>query len=148
MNPITRYRKIQQRLRVLFAPFTAEHCPTCATPCCRKPNWVRPTDVVLVEELGFSLPAPPRAPSTRLLDVVTKGESGEAGNPTSEIEMCDFLGVGGCAFPADLRPFGCAAFICEPMRRHLPPEELEVVERAVAELEEAHAVLTDALFRV
>ncbi len=147
MNPINRYRKVQRQLRKLFEPFTAEHCPTCTTPCCRKPNWVRPTDVVLVEELGYSLPDPPRAPSTRLLDVVTTGAPGAAEDAAAEVEMCDYLGQEGCAFPTDLRPFGCAAFICEPMRRHLPPEELEAVEREVAELEKAHAVLTEALFK-
>ena len=50
-NAITIYRAAQHRLRGLFAEFTASHCPTCPTPCCRQPTWVRPVDVILVEDI-------------------------------------------------------------------------------------------------
>lgn len=144
MHPIHEYRRHQRRVRRLFEPFTRTHCPTCATPCCRKPSWVRPTDVVLVEELGYSLPAADRPAAedtaTPLLQLAAGEEPGNAGDP------CDFLGPRGCAFPADLRPFGCAAFICEPMRAELSPEELAAVERAVHDLEAAHSRLMAQLF--
>jgi len=65
--------------------------------------------------------------------------------PTDTGLPCDYLGPTGCAFPTDLRPFGCAAFICIPMRRLLDPESLITVEQAVAALESAHAELMDAL---
>lgn len=144
MNPLLRYRRAQRRVRALFDPFTAVHCAGCATPCCRKPTWVRPTDLILVEELGYRAPratASPVADASAILQHSLAGVEGEdAGEP------CDFLTPKGCPFPADLRPFGCAAFICDPMRRLLPPDELAVVESAVAELERAHAALMATLY--
>lgn len=143
MHPLHDYRRAQRRVRRLFEPFTLTHCATCRTPCCRKPSWVRPTDIVLVEELGYSLPNPAAAQAAAppLLQLAAGDEPDNAGEP------CDYLTSDGCAFPADLRPFGCTAFICEPMRAELPPEELAAVERAVRELEEAHARLIEQLFR-
>jgi hypothetical protein len=137
MNPLQRYREAQQRARALFDPFTQVHCAACATPCCRKPVRVRPVDLILIEELGFDVPRP-EAPSD-LVEAHLTGPSPEAGAP------CDWLTETGCRFPADLRPFGCVAFICEPMRRILPPEELRAVEAAIADLEAAHAELMTAL---
>lgn len=129
LNPIERYRRAQRRLRRLFTPFTAVHCATCATPCCTKPSWVRPVDLILIEELGYGRPATLGPHSAgKLLDTMSGAEHGDAGEP------CDFLGAQGCTFPADLRPFGCAAAICTPMRQLLPAAELARVERAVAEL--------------
>ena len=55
MDPLTRYRRAQQRARRLFDPFTAAHCPGCRTPCCRKPARIRPVDIVLVAEYGHPL---------------------------------------------------------------------------------------------
>jgi len=136
VSPIDRYRRAQRRVRRLFAPFTAANCPTCATPCCSKPTWVRPVDLILVEELGFGRPATPaQSPAVRLLDTLAGAQSSDSGEP------CDFLGARGCTFPADLRPFGCAAAICEPMRRLLPPAELARLERAVEGLTAAHTEL-------
>ena len=131
----------QRRARRVFGPFTAANCPTCATPCCRKPTWVRPFDVVLVQELGYSLPVidASAAATSVLLHAIQQEDVPDEGEP------CDFLTESGCSFPADLRPFGCAALICEPMRRLLTPEELAPVESAVRELEEAHAALRHAL---
>lgn len=135
-NPIERYRRAQRRVRRLFTPFTAEHCASCATPCCRKPTWVRPVDLILVEELGYGRPvAGVRNPAARLLDTLAGAEHADSGEP------CDFLGEQGCLFPADLRPFGCAAAICNPMQQLLPPAELARLERAVEALTAAHAEL-------
>jgi hypothetical protein len=144
MHVIQRYRRAQRRARLLFDPFTREHCPSCETPCCRKPNPVRPVDIILVEELGYALPRredgadPAAVRAAALLDA-------RLGVPEDTREMCDFLGAGGCAFPTDLRPYGCAAFICEPMRRLLLPGELTEVEAAVAELTAAHEALMGEL---
>ena len=137
MNALGRYRQAQRRVRELFDPFTRENCPACATPCCQKPARIRPVDLVLVEELGYRLP---ERDTTALLVDATLGAG-----PTDTGLPCDYLGPTGCAFPTNLRPFGCAAFICIPMRRLLDPESLITVEQAVAALESAHAELMDAL---
>ena len=144
MNPLLRYRRAQRRLRTLFDPFTRVHCAGCETPCCRKPTWVRPTDLILVEELGFKVPRRSPSPVADAGGMVGQSLTGEA--PGSAAEPCDFLTPAGCPFPADLRPFGCAAFICDPMRRVLGRDELAAVEAAVAELAAAHEALMAALY--
>jgi hypothetical protein len=138
-NVLERYRRAQRRLRRLFAPFTTAHCPTCLTPCCRKPTWVRPVDLILVQELGYRPASRETNPVGLMLDTLTGPGPADAGAP------CDFLGESGCTFPPDLRPFGCAAAICDPMRRLLPPAELARLERAVAELTAAHTELMELL---
>jgi hypothetical protein len=145
MNPLDRYRREQARVRRLFDPFTHVHCAACPTPCCRKPARIRPVDLILVEELtGAPLPAaaadPFRDGAAALLDLPEE-------DPGASADPCDFLTPHGCSFPADLRPFGCAAFICEPMRRTLSAEELAEVETAVARLTEAYERLMAALHR-
>ena len=100
MDPLTRYRRAQRETRRLFDPFTREHCPTCPTPCCRKPARIRPVDLILVEELGYRVPG---GAAERLVDSSLSGYTApceDAGAP------CDYLGADGCSFPADLRPFG------------------------------------------
>lgn len=133
MNPLERYRAAQRRVRRLFDPFTAAHCPSCSTPCCVRPSWVRPVDLILVEELGY--PMPRRETVAPLLEAAAEGV------PPQGTEPCDFLGPGGCCFPRDLRPFGCTAFICGPMREHLSPEALRAVEAAVEALRAAYQEL-------
>lgn len=137
-SPLDEYRRAQRRLRDLFEPFTASHCPTCPEPCCRKPTWVRPLDIVLVEELGYDIPARPTAVAT-FVDATLGGGTEREGEP------CDFLNAGGCAFPDDLRPFGCAAMICQFAERDLPLADLDALRAAVRELEQAHAGLVAAL---
>lgn len=139
VNLLERYRRAQRRVRRLFAPFTAAHCPTCATPCCRKPTWVRPVDLILAEELGYRPPSRGASPVGLLLDTLAGSGRSDSGDP------CDFLAERGCTFPPDLRPFGCAAAICDPMRQLLPAAELARVERAVAELTAVHSELMDFL---
>src|SRR5579864_1282693 len=134
-NPLARYRSAQRAARALFASFTEEHCPTCATPCCRKPVRVRPVDIILVQELGYSLPGREQAPASA---ATALADAALAMRPEQEGAPCEFLGSRGCAFPDDLRPLGCAAFICQPMRRELPAGELAVIEAAVADLERAY----------
>ena len=95
----------------------------------------------MFEPLRDALPVldAPAAATGVLLDAVHQGEVPPSGEP------CDFLGPHGCSFPSDLRPFGCAALICEPMRRTVGAEELARVESAVEELERAHEALRRAL---
>ena len=95
--------------------------------------------LVLVQELGYPLPVLKSAgPAQPLLDAAIEDDP-HAGEP------CDYLGTTGCAFPADLRPFGCASFICGPMRQLMAPAALARLEEAVAELREAHATLVAEL---
>jgi hypothetical protein len=97
-------------------------------------------DLILIEELGHGRPASlASSPAGKLLDTMSGAEHGDSGEP------CDFLGAQGCTFPADLRPFGCAAAICTPMRQLLSGNELARVERAVGELTAAYTDLTALL---
>ena len=146
VNPLSRYRRAQRRARRLFEPFTREHCAACPTPCCRKPARIRPVDLIVIEELGYSVSPATDAPAdtARQLADTALHPSSFILQP-SEGDPCDYLGAHGCRFPADLRPFGCVAFICDPMRRLLSPEALDEVEAAVVNLESAHAELMEAL---
>jgi len=95
-------------------------------------------DVILAEELGCALPAGGRT-TGKLIDATLGAGAPAAGAP------CEFLGPTGCAFPDDLRPYGCAALICQYMRNDLTPAELAALEAGVAELEVAHAALMSEL---
>jgi hypothetical protein len=141
-NPLDRYRAAQHRLRGQFAPFTRAVCPTCPTPCCRRPAAVTPFDVVLAEELGYPLPAGTGAAGESLdahLGLIPIPTLDAAGDP------CAFLGDRGCTFPDDLMPCGCVAFICPYMEAWYPPEQLAALRERVASLLEAHAALREAL---
>jgi hypothetical protein len=144
MSELARYRRAQRSLREWFEPFTAAHCAGCPTPCCRKPTQVAPFDVVLVEELGYVLPQGERGVSEWLV------AAREGAAPGSEIaagdaEPCDYLTPTGCAFPPDLRPFGCAVDICLQMRLHAEAAWLAEAERRGDRLRRAHRALLAAL---
>ncbi len=132
-NPLEEYRRAQRNIRRLFDPFTRVHCPTCATPCCRKPVRILPTDLILVEELTGGL----RGGGAALGEAI-QGHLAPAGATVSPGSPCDFLTGIGCSFPDDLRPFGCAVDICLPMRRELPESELHLLDEAAAELHRSH----------
>lgn len=141
-NPLDRYRAAQRRLRGQFAPFTRAVCPTCPTPCCRRPAAVTPFDVVLAEELGCPLPAGPDAAGEALdahLGLIPIPTLDSAGAP------CAFLAPHGCTFPDDLMPCGCVAFICPYMEAWYPPDQLAALREEVDRLLEAHAALRAAL---
>jgi hypothetical protein len=142
VSPLDRYRSAQRRLRGQFEPFTRSVCPTCPTPCCRRPAAVTPFDVVLAEELGYPLPAGTDAAGESL-----DARLGLIAIPTlsSEGEPCTFLARHGCTFPPDLMPCGCVAFICPYMVEWYPPDQLSALKRDVARLLEAHAALRAAL---
>jgi hypothetical protein len=69
--------------------------------------------------------------------------------PTAEAEPealpCEYLGETGCTFPADLRPFGCTAYICRYMHERLDRPALTKIKRLVRELEENHRALMRTL---
>jgi hypothetical protein len=143
MTPLARYRRAQRVLREWFDPFTAAHCPACPTPCCRKPTQVRPFDVILVEELGFVLPRSPAGVGEWLL----AARDGAHEDPASRAaaDPCDYLTPTGCAFPPDLRPFGCAVDICVQMRLHQDSAWLAEAGRRADRLRRAHHALLQAL---
>jgi hypothetical protein len=141
MSALAQYRAVQRELRALFDPFTAVHCPTCLTPCCRQPTAVMPLDVILAEELGYCLPNGTRSGAEWVSLTLVSQTSPPSDTP------CEYLVGSSCAFPGDLRPFGCTRYICPPMERHMPPEWLAEARRLVERLEEAHAAMLDELRR-
>src|SRR5437870_12282102 len=86
MSVLARYRRAQRALRAWFDPFTEAHCPSCPTPCCRKPTQVTPFDLILVEELGYALPRGTTGVGEWLLAAHNAG--GEAGTPSGGAEPC------------------------------------------------------------
>lgn len=154
-NPLAEYRRIQREMRELFDPFTARHCPGCAAPCCVKPTRVTPVDVALAIHTGHSFPhlngADPYAPA--LSDAAHRLSSSavalpmvnEEASEESPVEFCEFLVNGRCSFPDDLRPFGCATYLCQPMYTHLPDETLRRLRRLSRQLEDAHTALIRAM---
>ena len=147
-NPLSEYRRLQREIRLVFDPFTAKHCPTCATPCCIKPTRVTPVDVALAVSLGHTFPhlqgSDPYTPSVsyagaRLALPMLTAESGPA------LEPCEYLDKGRCTFPDDLRPYGCTAYLCGPMYAHLPDETLRRLRRLIRQLEDAHISVLRAL---
>ncbi len=60
---------------------------------------------------------------------------------------CEFLGVKGCSFPPDLRPFGCTTYLCPFMYRLLDRRTLARMKRLVRELEDRHAELMSRIHR-
>jgi hypothetical protein len=144
MSVLTRYRGAQGALRDWFDPFTAAHCPGCPTPCCRKPTQVAPFDVVLVEELGYVLPHGGQGVGEWLV-AARDGAPAESATVAGVLDPCDYLGPTGCAFPPDLRPFGCAVDICIQMRLHADDAWLAEAERRADRLHRAHRSLLAAL---
>ncbi len=150
-NPLSEYRRLQREIRLIFDPFTAKHCPACATPCCIKPTRVTPIDVALAVGLGHTFPhleggdayAPAVAYAGNRLTapIALPMVSGE----DAPLEACEYLDKGRCTFPDDLRPYGCTAYICGPMYAHLPDETLRRLRRLIRQLDEAHIALLRGL---
>ena len=159
-NPLESYRRTQRELRRNFAAFTRAHCAACPTPCCRKPARILPTDILLAEATGWKA----RVIPLELRNSALLSDAGEAADsaaeaagdyalslydapPSAEAELtappCDFLGERGCAFPEDLRPFGCTAYICRYMHSSMDRPTLKRIKRLARELETHH----DALLR-
>ncbi len=147
-NPLQEYRRLQRGIRQVFDPFTAKHCPNCATPCCIKPTRVTPVDVALAVGLGHTFPhlegSDPYAPSVSYAGArLALPMLPASGDPA--LEPCEYLHQGRCTFPDDLRPYGCTAFLCGPMYAHLPEETLRRLRRLIRQLEDAHVSVLRAL---
>jgi hypothetical protein len=147
---LAEYRRLQREIRAIFDPFTAEHCPTCATPCCIKPTRVTPVDVALAVGLGHTFPhlgnADPFA--------IAIGDAGFRLSPEAvplamhnNMRPCEFLHRSRCTFPDDLRPFGCTTYICKPMYAHLPDETIHRLGLLIRQIEIVHGSLLAALGR-
>jgi hypothetical protein len=143
-HPLAAYRQTQARLRDLFASFTAEHCPTCPHPCCRKPVRVGPVDVMLAEAHGMEMPEG-ADPASERVELGTRYLSEEVPEGCGGDVPCDFLGPRGCTFPRDLMPYECTRYICPIMERELPPGQLRIAKRLVRRLDDDYRKLKDAL---
>jgi Fe-S-cluster containining protein len=149
-NPLEAYRRTQRELREQFEAFTNKHCPTCATPCCRQPARIEATDIRLAERTGWRTQIPLSAVEPESCAPAEEGRKarrgrGDEADAKPLAPPCQFLAERGCTFPADLRPFGCTAFICRPMYTHLDRATLTRIKRLVKELEERHALLLRTL---
>lgn len=127
-NPIESYRKTQRELRKEFEAFTRANCSACPTPCCVKPARLEPVDIRIAEMGGWrsKLPLSPDA------EAPTGSEDLETPTP------CEFLTDQGCSFPADLRPYGCAAFICKYMHAELNRATLNRIKRLIKQMDDQH----------
>ncbi|MBW3622133.1 MAG: hypothetical protein KY468_01830 [Armatimonadetes bacterium] len=134
---IRQYRKVHLDLRKLYDPFTEEHCPTCPTPCCMKPARVDSVDIALAEAHGCTLP-PHADPEEDRNETAKEYLGGGVPIYFRENVPCDFLGETGCAFPRDLRPYGCTRFICDPMKRLMDPAKLREVKVLLKRLDYLH----------
>jgi hypothetical protein len=151
-NPLREYRRLQREIREIFDPFTAKYCPSCKTPCCIKPTKVTPVDVAMAEGIGHTFDrlaiadpyavafddAEHRLASTPLDLPVMGGDDGR-------LIPCEFLDKGRCAFPDDLRPFGCAAYLCAVMYENLPEEAIKRLRRLIRQLETARVGVLKAI---
>jgi len=152
-NPLLSYRRTQRELRRHFDAFTRENCPSCPTPCCRRPARILPTDILLAEATGWKNTV--REASGGGPDDMVSRMAGRMADAlhdppaTAEAEpealVCEYLGDKGCTFPPDLRPFGCTTYICRYMYERLDRPSLGKLKRLVRELEGHHQNLLRTL---
>ena len=152
-NPLESYRRTQRELRRQFESFTRANCPTCPTPCCRRPARLLPTDILLAESTGWKANLPVDGDTDLVSEMSGRMVNALKDPPkTGEAEPgdqpCEFLGESGCTFPTDLRPFGCTAFICRYMYARLDRPSLTRIKRLVRELEEKHQTLLRSIRNV
>ncbi|MCL6519014.1 MAG: hypothetical protein K6T99_04225 [Armatimonadetes bacterium] len=140
---IEKYRATQRRIRALFAPYTAELCPVCPQPCCRKPTKVREIDVLLANAFGCSLPSADQTVREYLEASISILAGGELVEQT--LEPCDYLGNNGCLFPDDLRPFECVKYVCPQLKRRMTPHEMRELRYLLHKLGVHHRALIDAV---
>ena len=142
---LDKYRATQRRIRRVFEPYTAELCPECPEPCCRKPTKVREFDVLLANACGCSLPSANDSVAEYVqagLDSLTgKGE----GESPAEPPPCDYLGPDGCVFPDDLRPFECTRFICSFLKKAITPSDMRELRDLLHRLGVLHRELEESV---
>lgn len=148
-NPLEEYRRVQRALRKDFDAFTSVHCATCPSPCCLRPARIAPTDILLAEGIGWKA----RVEATVSGKDAVEQAAGQAalalGGAFENVENppCEYLGEKGCTFPADLRPYGCTAYLCPIMHERLDRKTLARMKRLVRELDRAHQTLMAYLHR-
>lgn len=141
-NPLGSYRRTQRELRQAFEAFTQANCPTCPTPCCRRPARILPTDIKLAESIGWRAQTIEATLSQQAAEESQTPSEGDAREEGEENGMpCEYLGERGCTFPSDLRPFGCTAYICRYMYERLDRPTLARIKRLVRELESKHIIV-------
>jgi len=120
-NLLDKYRAAQRRIRRVFEKYTAELCPECPEPCCRKPTKVREFDVLLANSMGCAL----ASTNDSVSEYVQAGLDSLAG-VEEEIDLvpCDYLGPEGCVFPDDLRPFECTRWVCSFLKKAMSPSDM------------------------
>jgi hypothetical protein len=102
-----------------------------------KPVRVDAVDLGLAEAHGCRLP-PHSDPEEDRNETAKEYLGGAAPIYFQESVPCDFLTESGCAFPRDLRPYGCTRFICDPMKRLMEPARLREVKRLLKRLDTLH----------
>lgn len=140
-NLVEKYRATQRRIRRLFASYTAELCPECPEPCCRKPTKVREFDVLLANAVGCSLPSA----NDSVAEYVQAGLDSLTGDQVeTELVPCDYLGPDVCVFPDDLRPFECARFICSFLKKAITPSDMRQLRALLHRLAVLHRELQES----
>ena len=141
-NLLVKYRATQRRIRRIFEPYTAELCPACPEPCCRKPTKVREFDILLANAVGCSLTSTNDSVAEYVqagLDSLT-GSQGEV-----ELVPCDYVGPEGCVFPDDLRPFECTRFICSFLKKAITPSDMRELRVLLHRLGVLHRELQESV---
>lgn len=139
---IRKYRATHRRIRRILDPYTAELCPQCPEPCCRKPTKVREFDVLLANACGCSLPSANEAAS----EMVSAGIEWMTGESEDvPLEPCDYLGPKGCLFPDDLRPFECTRWICSRLKRRMTPVHMRELRGLLHRLGVLHRQLQETV---
>jgi len=144
-NLLVKYRATQRRIRRIFEKYTAELCPECPEPCCRKPTKVREFDVLLANACGCSLPSVNDSVAEYVqagIDSLTGTREGEA---PAEPVPCDYVGPGGCIFPDDLRPFECTRFICSFLKKAITPPDMRELRALLHRLGVLHRELEESV---
>jgi hypothetical protein len=141
LTALDAYRESQAHVRREFAPLTRELCPACPAPCCRIPARVTPGDVMLAIACGWSPGAELAGADPVDLAARQASQALAALDGREAPEPCPFLSAHGCAFPPDLRPYGCTAYVCRPMLKRLDARGRARLRRLLAELERRRARL-------
>ncbi len=142
-NIIEKYKATQRRIRGCFDKYTAELCPICPKPCCRKPTRVAEFDVLLAESCGCSLPSA----NDGITELVQKGldELMGCSAPDDDSVPCDYLAECGCQFPRDMRPFECVRYICPFMKQSMTPGDMRELRALMHRFGVVHRELLAAI---
>jgi hypothetical protein len=102
-----------------------------------KPVRVDSMDIALAEAHGCALP-PHSDPEEDRNETAKEILGGGVPIYFQESVSCDFLEEKGCAFPRELRPYGCTRFICDPMKRMMESSKLREIKQLLKKLDYYH----------